>query len=56
MESDVIRLLKIAKENLVSGKIHEMISLNIAAVCCKLKRANSLRLSELPVYYEPFEV
>lgn len=53
--ADVIRLLKIAKEILISGKIHEMISLDIAAVFCKLKRANELGLSELPVYNEPFE-
>ncbi|CAB4478546.1 unnamed protein product [Rhizophagus irregularis] len=32
-----------------------MISLDIAAVFCKLKRANELGLSELPVYNEPFE-
>lgn len=53
--ADVIRLLKIAKEILNSGKIHEMISLDIAAVFCKLKRANELGLSELPVYNEPFK-
>ncbi|CAB4432121.1 unnamed protein product [Rhizophagus irregularis] len=32
-----------------------MISLDIAAVFCKLKRANELGLSELPVYNESFE-
>ena len=47
--ADVIRLLKIAKEILESGKICEMIPLDIAAVFCKLKRANELGLSELSV-------
>jgi hypothetical protein len=32
-----------------------MIPLDIAAVFCKLKRANELGLSELSVYNEPFE-
>lgn len=53
--ADVIRLLKIAKEILISGKIREMVPLDIAAVFCKLKRANEIGLSELPVYNEPFE-
>jgi hypothetical protein len=45
----VVRLLKIAKEILESRKISEMIPLNIAAVFCKLKRANELGLSELSI-------
>ena len=53
--TDVIRLLKIAKEIITSGKISEMVALDIAAVFCKLKRANELGLSELPLYNEPFE-
>lgn len=53
--ADVIRLLKISKEILESGKICEMIPLDIAAVFCKLKRANELGLSELSVYNEQFE-
>src|SRR5215469_2508543 len=53
--ADIIRLLKIAKEILESGKICEMIPLDIAAVFCKLKRANELGLSELSVYNELFE-
>ena len=47
--SDVIRLLKITKEILISGKFREMVSLDIAAVFCKLKRANEMGLSELSV-------
>jgi hypothetical protein len=53
--ANVVRLLKIAKEILESRKICEMIPLDIAAVFCKLKRANELGLSELSVYNEPFE-
>ena len=53
--ADVIRLLRIAKEIIISGKISEMVALDIAAVFCKLKRANELGLSELPIYDEPFE-
>ncbi|RGB23836.1 hypothetical protein C1646_773937 [Rhizophagus diaphanus] len=53
--ADVVRLLKIAKEILESRKISEMIPLDIAAVFCKLKRANKLGLSELSIYNEPFE-
>ena len=32
-----------------------MVALDIAAVFCKLKRANEIRLSELLIYNEPFE-
>ena len=32
-----------------------MVALDIAAVFCKLKRANEFGLSELPIYNEPFE-
>ncbi|CAB5373721.1 unnamed protein product [Rhizophagus irregularis] len=53
--ADVVRLLKIAKEILESRKISEMIPLDIAAVFCKLKRANELGLSELSIYNELFE-
>ena len=53
--ADVVMLLKIAKEILTSGKISEMIALDIVAVYCKLKRAEEFGLSELPIYNEPFE-
>lgn len=52
---DVVMLLKIAKEILASGKISEMVALDIVAVYCKLKRADEVGLSELPIYNEPFE-
>ncbi|RIA81558.1 P-loop containing nucleoside triphosphate hydrolase protein [Glomus cerebriforme] len=53
--TDIVMLLKIAKEILASGKISEMVALDIVAIYCKLKRADELGLSELPVYNEPFE-
>ncbi|CAI2198236.1 12702_t:CDS:2, partial [Funneliformis geosporum] len=47
--ADIIRLLKIAKEILISEKIYEIVLLDITEVFCKLKRANEMGLSELSI-------